>query len=204
VATVALIILSSVLWVVLWMLSYPEQVFNSYGFVAARPHIFPLMSAIFLHQSILYLGPNMIFLFAFGKQLEDVLGHLLFVGIFVLSALAGTGLFYGLDRLAPTPCSGSTGAIAGIVGAFWIMFPTQIFDVQAHLGWWHVTTFEAKTFAAVGAWLGMQVIVLIIHYRLPISFLLWSDIGGFAAGLTMGLLLKSPLQARRRTQSPVF
>ena len=155
-ATVALIVLSSVLWVALWMLSYPEQLFSSYGFVAARPHIVSLISAIFLHPSILYLGPNMVFLFAFGKQLEDVVGHLLFLGVFVLSAVAGTGLFYGLDRLATTPCTGSTGAIAGIVGAFWIMFPTQVFDVQVHLGWWHVTTFEAKTFAAIGAWLGCK------------------------------------------------
>jgi membrane associated rhomboid family serine protease len=204
VVTVALIIVSSVLWIALWMLSYPEQVFSNYGFVAARPHILTLISAILLHQSILYLGPNMIFLFAFGRQLEDVLGHLLFLAIFILSALAGTGLFYGLDRLATTPCTGSTGAVAGIVGAFWIMFPKQIFDVQVHLGWWHVTTFVAKTFAAVGAWLGMQVIVLIVHYRLPVSFLLWSDIGGLAAGLIIGVLLKSTLDARRRTQSPVF
>lgn len=84
------------------------------------------------------------------------------------------------------------------------MFPKQIFDVQVHLGWWHVTTFPAKTFAAVGAWLGMQVIVLIVHYRLPVNFLLWSDIGGLAAGLIMGVLLKFTLEARRRTQSPVF
>jgi membrane associated rhomboid family serine protease len=155
---------------------------------------------MFLHPSILYLA-NMIFLFAFGKQLEDVLGHLLFLIIFVVPALAGTGLFYALDWVATTPCTGSSGAIAGIVGAFGIMFPTQIFDIQVHLGWWHVTTFEAKTFAAVGAWFGLQVIVLIIHYRLPTSFLLWSDIGGFAAGLTMGLLLKANLQARPRTYS---
>jgi len=112
-------------------------------------------------------------------------------------------LFYGMDPLATIPCTGSTGAIAGIVGVFWIMFPKQIFDVQFHLGWWHVTTFAAQTFAAVGAWLGMQVIVLLVHYRLPVSFLLWSNIGGLTAGLAMGLLLKFTFEARRRTQSPV-
>jgi membrane associated rhomboid family serine protease len=196
VATVALIALNTLLWVALWMMSYPQELFSSYGFVAARPYILTLVSAMFLHPSILYLAPNMIFLFAFGKQLEDGLGHLLFLTIFALSALAGTGLFYALDRVATTPCTGSTGAVAGIVGAFWIMFPTQIFDVEVHLGWWHVTTFAAKTFAAIGAWFGMQVIVLIIAYRLPTSFLLWSNIGGFAAGLTVGFLLKSNLQAR--------
>lgn len=111
----------------------------------------------------------MIFLFLFGKQLEDVFGHLLLLGIFVFSALAGTGLL--LDRSATAPCTGSAGAVAGIVGAFWIMFPDAIFDVQVHLGWWHVTTFTAKTLAAIGAWLGWQLIVLLVHDPLPASFL---------------------------------
>jgi rhomboid family protein len=203
VATVILVACSSLLWFVVWMLSYPQQLFAAYGFVAAKPHAVSIISAIFLHQGIIFVLPNMIFLSVLGKQLEDALGRLLFLGVFLLSGVAGTALFYVLDRTSTIPCSGSAGAIAGVVAAFWIVFPDSIFDLEVHLGWWHVTTFAAKTFAVVGAWLGWQLIVLLIHVPLPATYILWSNVGGFVAGIVLALLLKPTPETRQRNQSSV-
>lgn len=113
------------------MWSYPQDLLINFGFIAAKPHLVGLVSALFLHEGLIYLLPNMLFLFVFGRQLEDFFGHLLLLVIFVVCGLAGTGLFYGLNRGATAPCTGSTGAVAGIIGAFWIMFPDSLFDVQA-------------------------------------------------------------------------
>jgi hypothetical protein len=74
------------------------------------------------------------------------------------------------------------------------MFPDSIFDVEVHLGWWHVTTFAAKTFAVFGAWLGWQLIVLLLHDPLPAIYIVWSNIGGFVAGIALALLVKPTLE----------
>ena len=195
---------SSLLWLVVWMLSYPPELFAAYGFVAAKPHAVSLVSAIFLHQGIIFVLPNMIFLSVLGKQLEDALGRLLFLGVFVLSGVAGTALFYALNRTSTIPCTGSAGAVAGVVAAFWIVFPDCIFDVEVHLGWWHVTTFAAKTFAAVGAWLGWQLVVWLIHVPMPATYILWSNIGGFAAGIALAFSLKATLETPNRNQPSAF
>jgi membrane associated rhomboid family serine protease len=189
-----LVAFSSILWIVVWMLSYPQQLFSDYGFVATKPHAVSVTSAVFLHQGIIFVLPNMIFLSVLGKQLEDAFGRLRFLGVFLLSGVAGTALFYVLNRTSTTPCTGSAGAIAGVVAAFWIVFPDSIFDVELHLGWWHVTTFAAKTFAVVGAWVGWQLVVVLIHVPLPATYIIWSNVGGFVAGITLALLLKPTLE----------
>jgi membrane associated rhomboid family serine protease len=200
VVTAIVVASSSLLWLAFWMSSYPPELFAAYGFVAAKPHSVSLVSAIFLHQGIIFVLPNMIFLSVLGKQLEDILGRLLFLGVFVLSGVAGTALFYVLDRTSTIPCTGSAGAVAGVIAAFWMVFPDSIFDVEVHVGWWHVTTFAAKTFAAVGAWLGWQLVVWLIHVPMPATYILWSNIGGFAAGIAMALLLKPTLETPNRNQ----
>ena len=201
VATVILVACSSLLWFVVCMLSYPQQLFATYGFLAAKPHAVGVVCALFLHQGIIFVLPNMIFLSVLGKQLEDALGRLLFLGIFLFSGVVGTALFYVLDRTSTIPCTGSTGSIAGVVAAFWIVFPDSIFDVEVHLGWWHVTTFAAKTFATVGAWLGWQFVVVYIHVPLPATYILWSNVGGFVAGIALALLLKPTLTTPEVNQS---
>ena len=200
-ATIVLVTCSCLLWIVVWKMSYPQQLFAAYGFVAAKPHAVSAISAIFLHAGIIFVLPNMIFLSVLGGQLEDAFGRVRFLGFFLLSGVAGTALFYLLDRASTIPCTGSAGAVAGVVGAFWIVFPDSIFDVELHLGWWHVTTFAAKTFAVFGAWLGWQLIVLFIHDPLPATYILWSNIGGFAAGIALALLLKPSLETLQGNQS---
>jgi membrane associated rhomboid family serine protease len=201
VTTIVLVACISLLWVVSWKLSYPQQLFSAYGFIAAKPRGVSIISAFFLHQGIIFVLPNMIFLSALGKQLEDAFGRLLFLGVFVLSGVAGTALFYLLDRTSTIPCTGSAGAVAGVVAAFWIVFPDCIFDVGVHLGWWHVTTFAAKTYAVIGAWIGWQLVVLLIHVPLPTTYILWSNVGGFAAGIILALSLRSTLKTSQGVYS---
>lgn len=201
VATALLVGCISLLWLVLWEMSYPPQVFDAYGFVAVKPHAVSFLSSMFMHQGILFVLPNMIFLSVLGKQLEDALGRLLFLGVFLLSGVAGTALFYVMDHTSTIPCTGAAGAVGGVVAAFWIVFPESIFDVELHLGWWHATTFPARTYAAVSAWLVWQLLVWFIHEPLPPTYILWSNIGGFTAGIALALLLKPFLETAQRNQS---
>jgi membrane associated rhomboid family serine protease len=92
--TIGFVVSISLLWFCLWATSYPQSVFAEFGFIASQPNPLSLLSSLFLHHGILYLLPNAMFLFIFGKQVEDAFWHLLLLGIFIASGLAGTGLFY--------------------------------------------------------------------------------------------------------------
>lgn len=202
VVTVCLILISSVLWLLLWMASYPQEVFTTFGFVPLHPHAATLVSSLFISEGLLYVLPNMIFLSVLGKQLEDAFGHMLFFALYMVCGVGSTLVFYLVNRSVTTPCSGATGALAGVIAAFWIMFPEEVFDVQLHLGWWHVTDFEARTFAVGAAWLGWELVVGLVEDRMPRGFIVWANIGGFAIGLIVALLLKPILRQKRKERRP--
>lgn len=198
VVTICLIVISSVFWLLLWMASYPQEVLNIFGFVPLHPHAATLISSLFISEGLLYVLPNMIFLSMLGRQLEDAFGHTLFLALYMGSGVGSTLLFYLLNRGVSTPCSGATGALAGVITAFWIMFPDEVFDVQLHLGWWHVVDFEARTFAVGAAWLGWQLVVGLVEDRMPRGFILWANIGGFAIGAIVALFLKPIVRQKRK------
>jgi hypothetical protein len=75
--TIGFVVSISLLWFCLWATSYPQSVFAELGFIASQPNPLSLLSSLFLHHGILYLLPNAMFLFIFGKQVEDAFGHLL-------------------------------------------------------------------------------------------------------------------------------
>ncbi len=199
VVTICVAVSSSVLWLVLWLTSYPVEVFTNFGFVAAQPHPLTMISALFIHQGLLYLLPNVIFLALLGRQLEDAFGHLMFLALFMVCGITSMLLLYVLHPGTTVIVTGSTGAVAGVIAAFWIIFPEQVFDVQVHLGWWHVTDFEAKTYAVFAAWVGWQFIVGLVGGRMPRDFIIWANVGGFGTGLAIALLLK-PMLLRWRKQ----
>lgn len=188
----------SLLWLVLRLMDYPQAAFNIFGFIPAQPHFPALASSLFIHNGLLYILPAMIFLAILGKQLEDVLGHLFFFVFFMVCGIANTLLFYLWHRSAAVPCLGATGAVAGVIAAFWIIFPNQIFDVEVHLGWWHATDFKARTYAAVAAWVIWQLITVSVEDRVVVTFIVWSNAGGFAVGSVSAFLLKSTLLRRRK------
>ena len=196
--TVSVAVVSSVVWLLLWLASYPLEVFTRFGFSAAHPHLIGMVSALFIHPGLIYVLPNVIFLFVVGKQLEDCFGHILFGTLFMACGIGSTLLFYFVHRETAVPCIGAAGAVAGIVAAFWIIFPDEVFDVEFHLGWWHVTDFKAKTVVVVATWICWQLIVGLVNYRLPSGYILWSNIGGFALGSVVALLMKPTLLRWRK------
>ena len=91
--------------------------------VAVVPETLTYVSYSFLHGDIFHLGGNMLFLWVFGDNVEDALGHLKFLIFYLLCAIAGA-LFHGmLAPLSQVPLIGASGAIAGVVAAYLILHP---------------------------------------------------------------------------------
>ena len=144
-----------------------------------------LVSSQFLHGSILHLASNMLYLWIFGDNVEDRLGH----GRFLLLYL-GSGVVAAVTQLLISPRSaipmvGASGAIAGILGAYFLMFPSAEIVTLVPLGlWWDTIEIPAMVF--LGLWFllqwfaGLTTIGQVADVG-GVAF--WAHIGGFVTGL---------------------
>jgi membrane associated rhomboid family serine protease len=169
----------------------PSQtiLFQQHGFTAAHPTFATLFSSMFLHAGFWHIAGNMWFLWMFGNRVENTVGHVLFIPLYLLCGIAGAGLHWMSDPHSVIPCVGASGAISGIVGIFFILFPKADFDLCIFLGWWRIKEFPTKTTAAVGAWILEQTVLGLLtqatHFS---STAFWAHIGGFALGAVIGLV----------------
>jgi membrane associated rhomboid family serine protease len=100
-----------------------DLVYKQFGFTPANPHALTLFTALFIHAGFLHLLGNMWFLWMFGRQVEDALGSWFFALVYVVCGLGGHALHWALNNHSPVPCVGAPGAISGIAGVYFILFP---------------------------------------------------------------------------------
>lgn len=113
---------------------------------------FPFLTSMFLHSGVLHLAGNMLFLWVFGDNVEDYLGHFEYLLFYIVCGV-GAGLAHTLVNLHSTlPALGASGAISGVMGAYLVLYPrarvlTLIFiflvpvPAVIVLGWWFILQF---------------------------------------------------------------
>lgn len=157
----------------------------------AVPEQATLVTYSFLHADIWHLGGNMLFLWVFGDNVEDALGHVKFLLFYLLSAAAG-GLAYAL--LSPNsdmPLIGASGAVSGIVAAYVMLHPRVRVWVLV-LG---RIPLPIPALWALGAWIGLQFFNLVTDGDSQVA---WSaHVGGIVAGAAL-------VMALRRRGVPLF
>jgi membrane associated rhomboid family serine protease len=157
--------------------------------IAIIPPWATLFTSMFLHGGWLHLAGNMLFLWIFGNNVEDLLGRgrylVLYLGSGVSAALA-----QALPAAhSPIPMIGASGAIAGVLGAYLMIYPRA----NVHVFVWIVIFFWIVTVPAwilLGLWFAMQLLSgLAVAANSPgVAF--WAHVGGFAAGIILFLLLR--------------
>ena len=110
---------------------------------------------MFMHGGLLHLGGNMLFLWIFGNNVEDAMGHVKFVIFYLLGGLAALALQVVIDPNSQTPTLGASGAIAAVLGAYVLLFPrarvvTVIFIV------FFFTILELPALLVLGGWFLLQ------------------------------------------------
>ena len=198
--------------VFLWELSlgaHINQLVNLLGIVPARyttarglammtPEGFlvPIFTSMFLHGGWLHLLGNMLFLYVFGRSVEDRFGHFKFLVMYFLSGFAGALLHIYLNAGSRLPSIGASGAIAGILGAYFVTFPRARITTLIPL-FFFFWTFHIPALLILGYWFLIQFFtgyqMLEIQSATAGGVAWWAHVGGFA----MGLLLALVLPARR-------
>jgi membrane associated rhomboid family serine protease len=163
-----------------------------------------LVTSMFLHGSFMHLAGNMLYLWVFGNNIEDVCGHFRFVLFYLLC-----GLVAAFAQALPNPASevpmiGASGAISGVLGAYLLLFPHARVRVLVPLFLVFFTTIRAGWL--LGFWFVFQLLNGLGTSSAEGGVAFWAHVGGFIAGLGLIFVLRDPqfrtrLGARRRGRS---
>ncbi len=156
-----------------------------------------LLTYNFLHGSWFHLLGNMLYLWIFADNVEDAMGHARFVVFYLLTgALAGL-VHIGLQPGSGVPLVGASGAIAGVLGAYLLLYPRASILSLVFLGWF-VRLVELPAMLVLSLWFLLQLAQGFVSLAAPgvetVAF--WAHVGGFVAGLVLVRLFV----ARRRAQ----
>jgi len=198
-ALISILALNAVVLVAMYVSGNSTHIYREYGFIPVHPHLLNLLTSMFLHAGFWHLAGNAWFLWMFGKEVESSVGPGLFVLIYLACGFGGGLLHYALNSSSPVPCVGASGAISGIAGFFFVLFPRADFDLVFYFGWIRLGRIESHTTAAVGAWIGEQTLLGLLsqawHFS---STAFWAHVGGFATGLVAAFCFKTliPLDSK--------
>jgi membrane associated rhomboid family serine protease len=179
--------------------------FAHYAFIPSHPTLLTLFSALFLHAGLLHYAGKMWFLWIFGRKVECTLGSVRFAGLYLLCGFGGQVIYLLLNLHSNIPLVGASGAISGVAGFYFVLFPHDRFNLHLYLGWWHIKTVDATTRMAVGAWIGEQVVLALITQVAQFSSVaFWAHVGGFAAGAGLGAIYHSCVPKADRPSIPLI
>jgi membrane associated rhomboid family serine protease len=174
---------------------------------AARDHIgWPggVLSGMFLHASWVHILGNMLFLWIFGNNVEDALGHVGFLFWYLAAGVAAIAVqtFVTLEfagaHAASVPNIGASGAIAGVLGAYFVLLPRARVLTLIFFG--IILIREIPAFWFLGVWIALQAWtggLSLLHPQGDGGVAFFAHIGGFAFGVATGLLLVLVLRRPR-------
>lgn len=146
-----------------------------------------ILTSMFLHGGFGHLIGNMWFLWIFGDNIEDILGHSRFLLFYLVSGVAAGLLHVALNPLSTIPTLGASGAISGVLGAYLIIFPSTRVRTLIFLGFF-VDIINIPALFFLGFWFLMQFLGgFMSGSESGIAF--GAHIGGFIAGIALVLLL---------------
>lgn len=156
---------------------------------------------MFLHIGLLHLAGNMWFLWMFAPKIEDRLGGFWFISAYLACGLGGQGLHTLFSPGSLVPCVGASGAISGVAGMYFLLYPRSPFDLVLYFGWWLRKSFRAQTRGAIGAWVGEQFLLGLITRAIGATgggVAFWAHVGGFASGFFCAALVLPKATAEER------
>ncbi len=174
----------------------------TYGLVPAQFHYSALLTSMFLHGGWLHIIGNMWFLWIFGDNIEDVLGHVQYLVFYLLCGFAAAATQMALSPDSWVPTIGASGAIAGVMGAYLVKFPRSrivalvfIFvlftTVELPAAWFLLYWFVLQLFNGAGS---------LANTRAGQGVAWFAHVGGFLAGIVLIKILPARKPYGRRTE----
>jgi membrane associated rhomboid family serine protease len=202
--TVTFIVLNSAAFLFETSLSERElqALFVTFGVVPVELNLITLFTSMFLHGGWLHFLGNMLYLWIFGDNVEDRLGHGRFVLFYLVCGSAAALAHVWVNPESTVPTIGASGAIAGVMGAYFVLYPhSRVLALVPLFIIWEIVEVPAIIF--LGIWFVMQFFSGIGSLARTgiesggVAF--WAHIAGFVAGIAGVLVLKKPSRTRWAT-----
>jgi len=163
-----------------------------FGYIPATAEGSRIITSMFVHGGFLHLLGNMFFFWMFGDNVEDVIGSLPFMTCHLLAGVASIRVYDLLHPGSTIPLVGASGAISGVAGMYIVFFPTAAADLVFYFRSWEFGRFRTRVAYALGAWFGMQLILVLLVERTSLGesvrIAFSAHVGGFIAGIVLGSL----------------
>jgi len=145
-----------------------------------------LLTSMFVHADWFHLFGNMLFLYVFGDNVEDIFGHVKYLIFYMICGLAASFVYImSLQSFSHVESVvGASGAISGVLGAYLVLFPRAKILTIVFYGWVILVPLPAVIF--LGFWFLMQ--WLYVFFALESNVAWWAHIGGFVVGMVLALV----------------
>jgi membrane associated rhomboid family serine protease len=161
--------------------------------VAWLPDWANLITYAFLHGDWLHLLSNMLFLWIFGDNIEDALGHVKYLVFYVLCAVLAGLAHLALNVDSTSPLIGASGAVAGVMGAYILLYPhARVFVLMRIV---IPIPLPIPALWMLGVWIATQILNVVVGSQEPVAW--WAHLGGIAAGMLLAVPFK-------RREVPLF
>lgn len=139
-----------------------------------------LVTSAFLHGGFWHVAGNMLYLWIFGDNIEDAMGHLRYLAFYLLCAVAGGLAQVAIDPDSVVPMIGASGAISGVLGAYLLLHPRRKVYVLIFF-----RTVPLPVWLVLGAWILFQIGSVTVLLDGDSNTAFWAHIGGFVAGVIL-------------------
>ena len=171
--------------------------------VDAVPKYWTVITSMFMHGGWLHLIGNMVFLWVFGNNIEDVMGHAKFVIFYLLCVIAAAATQTFVSPHSVVPMVGASGAISGVLGAYLLLYPKVRVHTLIILPI-YITTITLPAWVMLGYWILLQVVSGLAGLRdiEKGGVAVFAHVGGFLAGILLIKLFASEDALKRRPVQP--
>ncbi|HUL04249.1 MAG TPA: rhomboid family intramembrane serine protease [Gemmatimonadales bacterium] len=167
--------------------------------VLEAPHYTAVLTSMFMHGGWLHLLGNMWFLWVFGNNIEDAMGHVRFVLFYLLCGIAAAAAQVLKDSHGIAPMVGASGAISGVMGAYLVLYPRVRVHTLLVLGIF-ITRVALPAYVMLGYWFVLQLLLgtagTLSKVQGGVAF--WAHVGGFVAGVALIKFFVNPELAERK------
>lgn len=177
----------------------------TFGLVPASFSVASLFASMFVHGGLAHVGGNLLYLWIFGDNVEDRLGHGRFLVFYLATGAVAALAQTAIDPGSTTPIVGASGAIAGLMGGYFCLYPqSRVLTLFP----FPVMLFEVPAVFFLGLWFAIQFLSAVASRtaaadpRLPGGAAFWAQVIGFLAGLALVRLMQRPERARVEWWSP--
>jgi membrane associated rhomboid family serine protease len=169
--------------------------------ITAQADWWTVLTSMFLHSGWLHILGNMWFLWVFGNNIEDSMGHARFVVFYLVCGVAAAAAQIVSDPRSAIPMVGASGAISGVMGAYILLYPRVRVHTIVWLGFF-VTSVALPAYVMLGYWFVLQLLLgaagALSRAQGGGGVAVWAHVGGFLAGMALIKLFANPEYLQRR------